>query len=142
MACWPTTPQSGGAAALAVQRPIHLRIAPFPPVFTTKNGQARGGFPPPLRCLAYGCRLPAALGADHLMLLGSPPDMVHGAPVAQGPHPYAEQRTVLALSEQELLYNKVCSNATQNMPGRAVPAALKAARGMVPIKGSRSAALP
>ena len=34
---------------------------------------------PAIRCSVYRCRHPAARNAGHLMLLGSPPDMVHGA---------------------------------------------------------------
>ena len=54
----------------AVKRAVQRPISPFSKHKKTDK---------PLRCSAYGCRLSAAHRANHLMLLGSPPDMVHGA---------------------------------------------------------------
>ena len=42
--------------------------------------------------------MPAAHRAYHLMLLGSPPDMVHGAPSHRAHPLHAKQRTLSALS--------------------------------------------
>ena len=61
----------------AVQCPVHAGT-PFGKYYKKRTGPQRNA-PPPLRRSAYGCRLTAAHAADHLMLLGSPPDMVHGA---------------------------------------------------------------
>ena len=64
-----------GRPPFAVQCLVHRRTPP--PQSCTKNGQR-----PRMRVRgsAYGCRRSAAHRAGHLMLLGSPPDMVHGAP--------------------------------------------------------------
>ena len=46
-----------------------------------------------MRSSTYECRLTETHGTHRLRLLGSPPDLVHGGPIVQGPHPYVEPRS-------------------------------------------------